>query len=244
MKEKKTTKTQKRRSADEKRDGVRDGSIITRPRKGKYAMGNLKRDRVDIRQIEMDEYMAGMLDGDGTIGVSGFRQIDIAIYQSGASKSVPPKLLDYLEDTYGGIIAPRGKDQPHHRSRWRLRFTAKIDDHTILQMLRMFESKCILKSKQTSILLQYCDGKIGYNETAAVSRCYQNVKTLKVSHHVTRLTHFYCAGLFDADGSLRSDRLCITQKSNGSILKLLRKKYGGSVDSHGQWNLSSTESIY
>jgi hypothetical protein len=73
--------------------------------------------------------MAGLLDGEGTIGItyagkSPYRSPYISV------TSTTPEIVDWLKDNFGGIVCSQKTYQPHHKKSysWRLRNLSDITE--------------------------------------------------------------------------------------------------------------------
>jgi hypothetical protein len=63
-------------------------------------------------------YMAGLMDGEGTIGISRNNKTDPFRTPYASMSSTTRELVDWLKDTYGGYISVQKVYQDHHKESW------------------------------------------------------------------------------------------------------------------------------
>jgi hypothetical protein len=175
-------------------------------------------------------YIAGFLDGDGTIGYSVESR---TVYISVTQCDVRPLLA--LQSIYGGTIRATVSKRS---SRERIRYEYNLFKHTE-PLLKLMKDYSILKSKRAA----YCYAQLF--EPDAEKDSYEDIVPkmkqiqtdylpVEESYYQDRLTNAYIAGLFDAEGYMflkhkktyLASIVTITQKSNTSVLKAIKDKYG------------------
>lgn len=79
-------------------------------------------------------YMAGLMDGEGTIGITYytnklFRSPYISI------TTTTPEIADWLKETYGGLICQQKVYKDHHKPSWSWRLTNKEKIFSLLSAI-------------------------------------------------------------------------------------------------------------
>jgi hypothetical protein len=183
------------------------------------------------RQTELHPgYIAGFLDGDGTIAYSPDSK---TVYITVAQCDIRPLLA--LQSMFGGTIRASVSKRSN---RERIRYTYDLFKHTE-PLLRLMKEYSILKSKRAA----YCYAQLfdpdaekdSYEDIVPKMKQIQtDYLPVEESYYQDRLTDAYIAGLFDAEGYISmkhnetniQSHLTITQQSNHTILKAIQQKTG------------------
>jgi hypothetical protein len=202
-----------------------------------------------------DSYIAGFIDGDGTIG---YYNSQYSVYISITQCDVRPLLA--LQEMFGGTIRIN-----HPRtSQERKQYIYNLSKNT-KALLKILADNCILKSKRANYcynILYGDENTHNKNESIPFEEHEKIVNTIKKlqkdytpinDDYTSRLNDQYIAGLFDAEGYIYTSGLHkksngfmvnITQKSNPLILNAIINHlgYGTCKQSH-RWNEYTIKNI-
>jgi hypothetical protein len=196
-----------------------------------------------------EEYIAGFLDGDGTISVRRARNsVPGVAFDQSCNSEEPPELV-HIRERWGGRLRKNGSPKKStQRQRWHLDISKQQD---VLRILLALEPHCILKLDQVSDSIAF----LQHGTTAHAEGYAIRMHDLKKQYHQVpidpmRLTDAYIAGLFAAEGSVglyyRPNldqyklKVSITQKGCPRLLEQIKVKIGaGSVYNRGSLEFKS-----
>jgi hypothetical protein len=199
------------------------------------------------------EYMAGLIDGDGSITVRRETQGRSSGYNGTVMLTIDlcePSVILLLYTTFGGTYEEKAarKENDRKQHRWTMsgprgvQMTERILPHLILKKkraehaLKFWEMKC-------SGTATNADLDTIFNENSEM----QQLDQLSFENDdIERITDKYVAGLFDAEGCVNvyqhSFALTITQKMRPEILHALADVYGmGKVYENIYWKIGTME---
>lgn len=204
------------------------------------------------------EYIAGFIDGDGTIAM-GKTRYSVELYVSIGQCDPRPLLL--IQKMFGGYLRVDLNEENNKRPLFRI----KLKDTECQQILTYVRNTLILKEKRCNLALEYIDfmSKDQTNNSSfEKSRLeyYDKMVSLQSDfipvndfHYREKMNLTYIAGFFDAEGCLmakvKSEKymdvsMTITQTSNIEILHTIRTFLGfGTVNESGRWVVYSKKDI-
>jgi len=181
-------------------------------------------------------YIAGLLDGDGTVSFMKH------VYSSYINIcQCDPRPLIALQGMFGGNIRILTSERSQHE---RLQYCYCV--HTYNEpLLKIMKDYSILKSKRSNYCYEHLFGnsheldidlsKEAYDTIVGTIQQLQGDYTpCQETYYESRMTLGYIAGLFDAEGMIRTNHfdtyissdITITQKSNIKILEAIRNHLG------------------
>lgn len=170
-------------------------------------------------------YIAGMIDGDGTISVKG-QKYEVTLYVS--INQCDPRPLFALQHMYGGEIEFKKTRKENTRDQ----YSYRIKNTYCLNILRDILPFLILKRTRAQHALQFIEN---------LSKGLDNNKTFEMLSKLNKekivdntyfenISYEYISGLFDAEGSVAASKkttgyispaVTLTQKCSQEILKKL-----------------------
>ena len=173
------------------------------------------------------EYIAGFLDGDGCIGISGAHSFTASFAQS--SDSGVPTVLDRVRSLYGGDI--RQKKVYGNR---RVPYELVIRGEKTLPILYDMKDTLVMKHEQARSLYEFLrDRKENQEDLASMREKLCRLKTEYASAIIdsTKITSAYLGGLVDAEGYIlpvgwTAARVEISQDSCPPLLNAINSRYG------------------
>lgn len=98
--------------------------------------------------------MAGLLDGEGTIGISrGNKSKYRSPYISVTSTT--KEIVDWLHDTFGGIVSAHKVYQEHHKQSWIWQLRNKDQVFRVMEMVKPYMLEPNKKARITLVLNEY-----------------------------------------------------------------------------------------
>jgi hypothetical protein len=189
------------------------------------------------------EYLAGFLDGDGSVSMKRPTKTvpntfpTVSFSQS--CDSQPPPELVRIQERWGGRL--QKKESPKkatHRQAWKLSISKKRD---VLRILLVLQSNCIVKLAQVKDSIAFLEHGTQADAELYASRIHELKKQYhEVGIDPVRLTDAYIAGLFAADGSVgvykrHQVKVSITQSGCPRLLQQIRANIcAGSVSKQGR----------
>jgi hypothetical protein len=179
-----------------------------------------------------DEYVGGIMDGDGCISIDKRYQLQVCIGQSCNQES--PLVIEYLNHRFGNRIDSHERININTRKVHRITLTGE-NARIILNCMR---ATCALKKDQAEIAMDFLDGRLSKSEAYAYLLQAKELKVYKtVEIDRSRLTLPYIAGLFDAEGCVQIAhtglQINLAQKQSPRILYALAEMFpGGRVGDH------------
>lgn len=145
------------------------------------------------------EYIAGLIDGEGYIGILPVRSKEvknpsfepvIKIGMAGANSYVA---LNMIKEIYGGIIEDRGNKTKKDRLVYTYVLKGKKN---ILKLVNDINSHLIIKRTQGDVIKMFCELPMTHTrhknfDSEVVSKkiwCYETLKELKKPDHLQRLS--------------------------------------------------------
>ena len=184
---------------------------------------------------KMESYIAGMVDGDGSIFISrctGGYQLMVDIHQSNAE--FLGVLNEYFEG-HGRTYVDGRAEKYLTESASKLRFAGK----KTVPILTLMSRFGIIKAEQADLALEYVPLVKAQNREADKERLFQKMKALnkdKSSYEkpYDRMNDAYIAGIFDAEGNVYLNRVGpklkyyvkITQKCDPGLVEHIQRHLG------------------
>lgn len=172
---------------------------------------------------EFAEYLAGFIDGDGSIYVSNSKSscsLCIGICQNIIN------FIEYINNFFEG----KGKIYEDKRKE-RIAYTIRFCGENTRPILELIKDCLIIKKPQCDLALQFLSLTDYYPKFEVGQKIKElNKNKNEYSKNYNLLTKNYLAGLFDAEGciTMKSDfslRTKLTQKSDIQILHEINKRY-------------------
>jgi hypothetical protein len=184
---------------------------------------------------EVHMFIAGFMDGDGSISLSSTYDLRVEIGQSCNEKI--PLVMEWLGSLFESTIYSHKHSHPGRRMTHRIQPLGK----NARRMLDIMLKYCVLKSDQAEKALQFLDGEISPQIAYEYLKQAKEVKTYQaIDIDKSRLTLSYIAGLFDAEGCVdvigsTCIRARIAQQQSPKLLYLLTELFpGGRVEQENQ----------
>lgn len=188
---------------------------------------------------KIKQYIAGFLDGDGSIQFTIEKLTKIVFAQSGETKC--PSILEYIQDYFGGSIIKRKQTRVNSRIEYSLSIS---NINGCVYLLENLAPYLIVKKPQADLLVKYLRNRIMLpahtpaNDPEKI-RLYNKMKDLKtldnyrkVGVDETKITDSYLMGLFDAEGCISAGGasrprigLFLSLKSSPALMQGIRNKY-------------------
>jgi hypothetical protein len=124
-------------------------------------------------------YLAGFLDGEGSIGFTYRKDrhgYTPTVIFSNSDKSV----LEWIRNRIGGILTRESRRNPHHKDGYKLYFRSRAD---ILPLLRTLLPHLKVKKKQAELMIQFCESRLNRK----VQNSPLTVEELKIIKEVSKL---------------------------------------------------------
>jgi len=103
-------------------------------------------------------YIAGIIDGEGTISVFRSRFSALGVQPFISVKNTNKELMDFLYKEIGGHVRKDKKDKPHYKDRWYWRINGFCDVYCLLKALQPY---LIIKKKQAEKVMEICEKRLG-----------------------------------------------------------------------------------
>lgn len=199
-------------------------------------------------RIALDvEYLAGFIDGDGSIGSYGGR-LRIAVWQS--KDDGIPEVLMRLEKEYCGKVKQAGKKTETCRTRW---IWSISDTKHCLYFANLISPFSIFKKSQLKLMAEFCESNRHSKEET--KKFELKLKEEKSNYDIIevkrdQLSIPYLAGLFDAEGYIGIMKdgksiMCITKQQSMSLLLAIKDFVGhGCIIGKRSWKLGNSDQIY
>lgn len=204
---------------------------------------------------EERRYIAGFVDGDGSIGLRKptsrcARPAPVVSVDQACACGVPPE-LEYIQSVYGGCIhVSKAGSKPGVRTVWQLRVSATNEVRRFLGDLCQY---AIVKAPQARIALEYLESDRLCPDVARARLDQAKRAYAEVEVDCARLSEPYLAGIFAADGNVGIYRsgdnqgrvVCsIAQQSCPRLLAAIRATRGcGCLLRSGSYAVSSRASL-
>ena len=178
-----------------------------------------------MNQTEFNKYLAGFIDGDGSIHISNSTSsVSICIDFIQSIESFVIFINKYFNNT-GKIY----EDKRSARISYKLRFCGE----NCIEILENIRDHLIIKTPQCDLAIKFLNSET-YDEKKVIGTDITFLNKNKHSYEKQyNLTPEYIAGLFDAEGCITfsnySLRVKLTQKSDIEILHQINKYYNNDI---------------
>jgi len=173
------------------------------------------------------QYIAGFLDGDGCIGLSGNSSFTVSFGQS--SDNGVPVVLERIRNLYGGGI--RKKKVYGNR---KVPYELVIFGEDTLPLLYDLRDALVMKYEQARLVYDFLRNRKGKgDEVAPLREKLSKLKTEYASLDIdaNKITSAYLGGLFDAEGCIIASgvtamKVDISQDGCPPLLEAINQRYG------------------
>jgi len=208
--------------------------------KNNYQHHKIREIKRDV-PIEIQKYVAGFLDGDGTVQAHMVKNAKGAAVHGSfaqACESRQPIIFDLILKHYEGSVYFEARPGPNKRNRW----TLSISGAYAYSMFKDLVHHSVLKYGQIQLALQLlerkCDDRKAVCEQIKNMHALESYKQVKIDKN--RINPSWTAGFFDAEGCVcvtkhgMRVRVMFAQTSSPELLESLRVYFKDQLNIHAR----------